>query len=101
MNALYALLSPKDTIDARYFNDVTRGGSGRYSAGPGYDLVTGLGTPRAGTLIPYLRGAASGAVVNPADKATLQAGPAIRAQPPHSAPGPGRGAASRPEPPWA
>ena len=25
-----------------------------YSAGPGYDLVTGLGTPIAATLVPYL-----------------------------------------------
>jgi uncharacterized repeat protein (TIGR03803 family) len=35
------------------FNDITTGNNG-YPAGPGYDLVTGLGSPIADTLIPDL-----------------------------------------------
>ena len=35
------------------FHDITSGYNG-YSAGPGYDLVTGIGTPVANLLIPYL-----------------------------------------------
>ncbi len=39
--------------DPRAFDDITQGDNG-YSAGPGYDLVTGLGTPNAQYLIPDL-----------------------------------------------
>ena len=35
------------------FHDITQGDNG-YSAGPGYDLVTGLGSPKANLLIPQL-----------------------------------------------
>ncbi len=35
------------------FHDITQGNNG-YPAGPGYDLVTGLGTPQANLLIPNL-----------------------------------------------
>ncbi len=38
------------------FNDITSGSNGTYSAGPGYDLVTGLGTPIANLLVPALAG---------------------------------------------
>jgi subtilase family serine protease len=34
-----------------YFHDITQGNNG-YPAGPGYDLVTGLGTPIVNNLIP-------------------------------------------------
>lgn len=46
-----------------YFNDVTVGNndftpsgnhSGQYPAGPGYDLASGLGTPKAAALVPAL-----------------------------------------------
>jgi hypothetical protein len=57
LNALYAQLSPSNVINGTYFFDVTSGSSGSYSAGPGYDLVTGLGSPHANQLIPDLRGA--------------------------------------------
>jgi streptogramin lyase len=57
LQALYALLSSSNTINTTYLHDVTSGSSGTYSAAPGYDLVTGLGTPKADTLIPYLRAA--------------------------------------------
>jgi hypothetical protein len=40
-------------VPAADFNDVTDGTNG-FSAGAGYDLVTGLGTPRADRLIPDL-----------------------------------------------
>jgi hypothetical protein len=45
--ALYAL-------PAADFHDITSGGNGGSSAGPGYDQVTGLGTPRADLLVPDL-----------------------------------------------
>ncbi len=45
--ALYSLPSAD-------FHDITSGGNGSYSAGPGYDQVTGLGTPVADRLIPDL-----------------------------------------------
>src|SRR5208282_591582 len=36
------------------FNDITSGGNAQYKAGPGYDLVTGRGTPIASKLVPDL-----------------------------------------------
>ena len=36
------------------FHDITSGSNGSYSAGPGYDEVTGLGTPMADLLLPEL-----------------------------------------------
>ena len=36
------------------FNDITSGSNGQYKAGPGYDMVTGLGTPKANLLVPAL-----------------------------------------------
>ncbi|MGD0390289.1 MAG: PEP-CTERM sorting domain-containing protein, partial [Tepidisphaeraceae bacterium] len=42
------------------FNDVTVGTTSTgQAAGPGYDTATGLGTPKAGFLIPYLAGEVS------------------------------------------
>jgi subtilase family serine protease len=38
------------------FHDITSGSNGAYSAGPGYDEVTGLGSPAANLLIPALIG---------------------------------------------
>ena len=45
---LYALLPSQ----LNYFRDVVTGSNGDYRAGPGYDMLTGLGTPRAQTIIP-------------------------------------------------
>ncbi len=53
--ALYSLASNSTTY-ASNFNDITSGSNGQYHAGPGYDLVTGLGSPRAGNLILTLTG---------------------------------------------
>ena len=42
------------------FTDITTGSTQYESAGVGYDLATGLGTPKANLLIPYLAGTGSG-----------------------------------------
>jgi subtilase family serine protease len=47
LTALYSL-PPSD------FHDITSGSNGEFRAGPGYDLVTGLGTPIANLLVPDL-----------------------------------------------
>jgi kumamolisin len=39
---------------ASAFNDITQGNNGAFSAGPGWDACTGLGSPVAGKLIPLL-----------------------------------------------
>jgi kumamolisin len=39
---------------ASTFNDVTQGNNGGFSAGPGWDACTGLGSPIADKLIPLL-----------------------------------------------
>ena len=39
------------TVPASDFHDITVGANGAYSAGPGYDLVTGLGTPDIAKLV--------------------------------------------------
>jgi hypothetical protein len=36
------------------FHDITSGGNGAYSAGPGYDPVTGRGTPIANSVVNFL-----------------------------------------------
>jgi kumamolisin len=44
---------------AAAFNDITQGNNGAFSAGPGWDACTGLGSPIAGKLIPLLAPAAA------------------------------------------
>jgi kumamolisin len=39
---------------ASAFNDITEGNNGGFSAGPGWDACTGLGSPKAAALIPLL-----------------------------------------------
>jgi subtilase family serine protease len=39
------------TLPANAFHDITSGNNGTYAAGPGYDAVTGLGSPIANVLI--------------------------------------------------
>jgi subtilase family serine protease len=41
------------------FHDVTTGSNNQYSAGPGYDIVTGIGTPVANNLVSTLVGSTS------------------------------------------
>jgi kumamolisin len=52
---------------ASAFNDITQGNNGGFSAGPGWDACTGLGSPIASALIPLL--AAAGTTPAPAKKA--------------------------------
>ncbi len=56
--ALYEIANPASAnYDGSAFNDITTGtstGNPQYSAGDGYDLVTGLGTPNAGALVSDL-----------------------------------------------
>jgi len=50
---------------AAYYHDIISGSNGAYSAGPGYDLVTGLGTPVANNLVIALAGGFSSQVAAP------------------------------------
>ena len=53
---------PSQTLPALYslpdadFHDITSGSNGGYTAGPGYDMVTGIGSPVANLLVPALAG---------------------------------------------
>jgi kumamolisin len=40
--------------DVSGFNDITSGNNGAYSAGPGWDACTGLGSPSATDLLARL-----------------------------------------------
>jgi kumamolisin len=42
--------------DAPGFNDITTGNNGGYSAGPGWDACTGLGSPNGTALLGRLKG---------------------------------------------
>jgi hypothetical protein len=46
-------------LSAADFHDITTGSNGGYSAGPGYDLVTGRGTPVANLVVADLVGSGS------------------------------------------
>jgi hypothetical protein len=54
-------------LPASDFHDITTGGNGSYTAGPGYDLVTGRGTPIAnlvvGGLVSYVSGQPGGPTI--------------------------------------
>ncbi len=57
------------------FNDVTSGNNGAYSAGAGYDLCTGLGSPNVANLITALAGASgSGRLTNISTRAQVGTG---------------------------
>jgi len=46
---------------ASAFNDITQGNNGAFSAGPGWDACTGLGSPNTSKLIPLLAAAKASA----------------------------------------
>jgi kumamolisin len=50
---------------AATFNDITVGNNGAFSAGPGWDACTGLGSPNAAKLIPLLAPASATASKKP------------------------------------
>ncbi len=54
LSALYAMSTNGNYQYA--FHDITSGSNASYSAGPGYDLVTGLGSPRADVVAALLAG---------------------------------------------
>jgi hypothetical protein len=60
LNGLGTLDGPSQTLPALYklptsdFHDITTGSNGAYSAGTGYDLVTGIGTPIANDVVAGL-----------------------------------------------
>src|SRR5437588_12322190 len=61
-----------------YYRDIVSGANGKYSAGPGYDLVTGMGTPHADQLVPALAawsgtGKAAATIAGPSSAATAVA----------------------------
>jgi kumamolisin len=58
------------------FNDITSGTNGAYSAGPGYDLCSGLGSPNVDNLISVLSGAtrASQRLLDISNRAQVQTG---------------------------
>jgi subtilase family serine protease len=62
LNGLGSLDGKSQTLPMLYqapsadFHDILSGSNGAFSAGPGYDRVTGLGTPVANLLIPSLVG---------------------------------------------
>ena len=74
--------NPQQTLDAIYglpgqdFHDIVTGNNGTYSAAPGYDELTGRGTPIANRLVPDLVGwqAASQLVVTAEPPATVTEG---------------------------
>jgi kumamolisin len=51
--ALYAGITPG--IDVEGFNDIISGNNGAYSAGPGWDACTGLGSPEGAVLLKRLQ----------------------------------------------
>ncbi len=51
------------------FRDITQGNNGTFSAGPGWDACTGLGSPIAKTLIPLLAPSGTSANPTPSDPA--------------------------------
>jgi subtilase family serine protease len=54
------------------FHDITAGNNG-FAAGPGYDLVTGIGSPIANVLVPYLAGVPNAVKIAQGDSAVSDA----------------------------
>ena len=116
-----SLDGPTQTLPAIYyappadFNDITKGSNGGFSAGPGYDEVTGRGTPNAPLLVPDLVafGAASQIAVTAQPPAQVIAGDSfgvvVSAEDPGGEVDPSfngsrdrsRWATTPPAPPWA
>ena len=76
--ALYALGGTGDSPSnySTYFHDITTGFN-FYNAGPGYDLVTGIGSPQANNLLPALAGfdvASTPAITIQPPKTVIQGG---------------------------
>lgn len=59
LGAPLGFLNPRLYAAPRTFHDITTGGNGGYSAGPGWDPCTGLGSPDGARLLAALRGGAT------------------------------------------
>ncbi len=76
-------LSSTQTLTALYsvpssdFHDITSGSNDGFTAGAGYDLVTGLGTPIANLLVPDLVGNVAPAVTTQPTSQTAVAGSTV------------------------
>jgi len=70
------------------FHDITKGNNGGYSAGPGWDACTGLGTPNGSDLLAKLKNptARGGAAAKPANKHKTNPGHRSGAKPPKGNP---------------
>jgi hypothetical protein len=60
------------SLSAGDFHDITTGGNGTYNAGPGYDFVTGRGTPIVNVLVPDLINRTNVVVANAGNGAVIQ-----------------------------
>lgn len=56
------------------FHDITSGNNGGYSAGAGYDEVTGIGSPIANNLVPFMAGTKSTVTTFSASPNPVEAG---------------------------
>lgn len=80
---LSSLDGPSQTLPRLYaapdanFHDITSGSNGAFTAGPGYDLVTGRGSPIANLLVPTLIGAPTPATTPPPLDNTVNASAGI------------------------
>ena len=76
---LPTLDGPSQTLPRLYaasdasFHDIISGSNGGFTAGPGYDLVTGRGSPVADVLIPTLTGLPAPATTPPVDNTVTAA----------------------------
>jgi subtilase family serine protease len=61
-------------VGTNVFNDITSGNNEAYSAGPGYDLCTGLGTPNVANLVAALAGNPSQRLANISTRALVGTG---------------------------
>ncbi len=73
------LLGPKiyPLIGTNAFNDITIGSNGGYSAGPGYDLCTGVGTPNVTNLISALNSGTPAVITTQPAGASASAGATV------------------------
>ncbi|HUO10536.1 MAG TPA: S53 family peptidase [Phycisphaerae bacterium] len=71
LNAIYA-------APASDYHDITTGSNG-YSAGPGFDLVTGRGTPIANQLVPYLANVSASSITTTSGSKKAVPAPKINA----------------------
>ncbi|MFI5378012.1 MAG: peptidase S8/S53 subtilisin kexin sedolisin [Tepidisphaerales bacterium] len=63
------------------FHDIVSGNNGYYSAGPGYDLVTGRGSPVANLLVPDLAAYTASATGRPASVGGSTGGTGVTSNP--------------------